>query len=154
MILLTGYVSVIKAGSRKDLKEIEKSLDSLFRQNAAIKQTKIQRIGFLEKQFFMSHPRRFVFAIADLLESLDRATPAQLELTELRIAPRNRNLRFCLSGLVRIADPGSARHFLNRFLDRLRTFKEMVEIFLTLPKTETKVILPLLFRIEGELEIE
>ena len=149
MILLTGYVSVIKAGSRKDLKEIEKSLDSLFRQNAAIKQTKIQRIGFLEKQFFMSHPRRFVFAIADLLESLDRATPAQL-----RIAPRNRNLRFCLSGLVRIADPGSARHFLNRFLDRLRTFKEMVEIFLTLPKTETKVILPLLFRIEGELEIE
>ncbi len=154
MILLTGYVSAIKAGSRKDLGEIEKSLDSLFRQNTAVKQTKIQRIGFLEKQFFMNHPRRFVFAMTDLLESLDRATPAQLELTELRIAPRNRNLNSCLSGLVKVADPGSARRFLNRFLDRLRNLKEMVEISQTLPKTENKAGLPFPFRIEGELEIE
>jgi hypothetical protein len=154
MILLTAYVSAIKAGYRKDLGENEKSLDSLFRQNIAVKQTKIKRIGFLEKQFFMNHPRRFVFATVDLLESLDRTTPAQLELKELRITPRNRNLRFRLSGLVRVVDPSSARRFLNRFLERLRTLKEMVGISLTLPKTENMIGLPSPFRIEGELEIE
>ena len=154
MILMTVYMSGIKSGYRKDLRALNESFTSLSQQNSLLKQTKIRRVEFLERQFVMNHPRLMVNVLAGFLQALARSFPRPVDLVELTVSSRDRNLYFRLSGRVIMAGQAKAKQLLDQCLNRLKTLKGMIDLEL-LPLNKGEEAGPgFPFHLQGSIEIE
>ncbi|MCK4835615.1 MAG: hypothetical protein KAT17_03220 [Candidatus Aminicenantes bacterium] len=153
LIIITVYVSGVKGDFREDLKNIKNSFEIIKQKNLSIKQTKLQRVNFLKKQSFMNHSRKFAFSATHFIHTLSQLTPEGVDLTLLKMAPQNRNLRFNLTGMVSRSNHNLGQKHLNGFYLRLEALDEVIRISRSSQKAESPKGYSL-FHFEGEIEIE
>jgi hypothetical protein len=154
LTLLTVYMSVIKARYRSDLSSVNESLASLMQQNSLLKQTKIKRVEFLERQFVMNHPRQLVKGLIEFLQALERSFSPPVDLDRLTVTSGDRNLAFRLSGRVRTGERVRAEYLLDQCLNRLRTLEGIIDLELLPLNEEEAAGHPHPFHLQGSVEIE
>ena len=154
LTLLTVYVSVVKSRYRSDLSSVNESLASLMQQNSLLKQTKIKRVEFLERQFVMDHPRRLVNGLAGFLQALERSFSPPVNLDRLTVTSGDRNLVFRLSGRVRTGERVRAEYLLDQCLNRLKMLEGIIDLERLSLNTEEAAGHPYSFQLQGSVEIE
>lgn len=128
LIGLTLYVSGIKRNAHRELRSVNQSYQAVNQRYSRIEETKKRRILFLEKQFFLMHPARFSLHAVRLMGTLSRITPRWIDLIELKMIPRNRNLEFSLKGVATSADFPGAEEGFGEFFSRLKAVQGIVRL--------------------------
>jgi len=168
-ILIAGivYFEGIKGAYRQDIQGIQKTFRSLSRNAGMIENTKLQRVDYFKKSFFMDFPPRYSFSAANFIRRLSLVTGKDIRLGKLEIKPGGQDFSFVLTGSIASGNNIAAQGIFNRFSRELKEFEDMIDVSFSTAKANagnnpggrpaearTGDQVELYFTVNGEIDLE
>jgi len=168
-ILIAGivYFEGIKGSYRQDIREMQKTFRSLSKNAGIIENTKLQRVAYFKKSFFVDFPPRYSFSAANFIRRLSLITGEEIRLGKLEIKPGGQDFSFVLTGGIASGDNIAALGIFNRFSRELKEFEDMIDVSFSTTKVNagnnpggrpaaarTREQVGLYFTVNGEIDLE
>jgi hypothetical protein len=155
-ILLTSaiYISAVKHGHQEKLIQVNQTYNKLRNRNKDIEKIKLQRVKFFREQELMVFPAKFSFQAANFIRKLSLIAPEAVSFKELHLDLKNRNLVFCLKGLIAGVSVNDKERVFESFYREFGSFYDLMQVSFSKQFSDKVSSDYSGFTISGELEIE